>query len=83
MISNEVIRVQVDEHLRNEATTILATMGLTVSDFVNIALTRVVSERGLPFELCVPDRLIAEALAKSEREEDLRRAENIADLLSI
>jgi len=71
---------RIDEHLKNEATTILATMGLTVSDFVRIALTKVVSEQGLPFEMRVPNRLTAETLAKSERGEDLHRAES-ADAL--
>jgi DNA-damage-inducible protein J len=80
MAANEVVRARIDEHLKNEATSILATMGLTVSDFVRIALTKVVSEQGLPFEMRVPNRLTAETLAKSARGEDLHRAES-ADAL--
>ena len=55
-------------------------MGLTVSDFVRIGLTRVVSEQGLPFEMKVPNRLTAETLAKSERGEDVHQAEDAEDL---
>ena len=81
MAATEVVRARVDEHLKEEAvmacyTAILATMGLTVSDFVRIGLTKVVSEQGLPFEMRVPNRLTAETLARSERGEDLHRAEN-------
>ena len=81
MAATEVVRARVDEHLKEEATAILATMGLTVSDFVRIGLTKVVSEQGLPFEMRVPNRLTAETLARSERGEDLHRAENAEALL--
>jgi len=80
MVNTEVVRARIDGRLKNEATEILATMGLTVSDFMRIGLTKVVCERGLPFEMRVPDRLTAETLARSERGEDLHRAENPDDL---
>ena len=59
MSINSVVRARVDETLKQDATAILATMGLTVSDFVRIGLTRVVSEQRLPFEVKVPNRLTA------------------------
>ena len=76
MAATEVVRARVDGRLKKEATAILATMGLTVSDFVRIGLTKVVSEQGLPFEMRVPNRLTAETLARSERGEDVHRVEN-------
>ena len=76
MAATEVVRARVDERLKKEAVAILATMGLTVSDFVRIGLTKVVSEQGLPFEMRAPNRLTAETLAKSERGEELHRAED-------
>ena len=80
MAATEVVRARVDERLKKEATAILATMGLTVSDFVRIGLTKVVSEQGLPFEMRVPNRLTAETLARSERGEDVHRVENAETL---
>ena len=76
MAANQVIRARVDERLKEEATEILASLGLTVSDFMRIGLTKVVSERGLPFEMKVPNQLTAETLAKSEGGEDLHRAKD-------
>lgn len=76
MAANEVVRARIDGDLKDEATAILATMGLTVSDFVRIGLTKVVSEQGLPFEMRVPNQLTVETLAKSERGEDLHRAKD-------
>ena len=80
MAATEVVRVRVDERLKKEATAILATMGLTVSDFVRIGLTKVVSEQELPFEMRAPNRLTAETLARSERGEDVHRVENAGAL---
>ena len=80
MPANSIVRARVDETLKQEAAAVLATMGLTVSDFVRIGLTKVVSEQGLPFEMKVPNRLTAETLAKSERGEDVHQAENAEDL---
>lgn len=80
MPANSIVRARVDETLKQEAAAILATMGLTVSDFVRIGLTRVVSEQGLPFEMKVPNRLTAETLAGSERGEDVHQAEDAEDL---
>ncbi len=80
MPGNQVIRARVDEALKNEASKILATMGLTVSDFIRIGLAKVVSEQGLPFDMHVPNRLTRETLEKSERGEDLHQAEDLDDL---
>ena len=38
-----------DEDLKNEAAALLAEMGLTVSDVVRIALTKIAREKALPF----------------------------------
>ena len=80
MSANSIVRARIDENLKQEAAAILATMGLTVSDFMRIGLTRVVSEQGLPFEMKTPNRLTAATLAKSERGEDVHQAEDEEDL---
>ena len=80
MAINEVVRARIDGHLKEEATAILAAMGLTVSDFVRIGLTKVVNERGLPFDMHVPNQLTAETLTRSEQGEDLYCAKD-ADAL--
>lgn len=73
MTANAVVRARIDEDVKNEAAAVLATMGLTVSDFVRIGLTKVANEKALPFDMRVPNALTAETMAKSERGEDVRR----------
>lgn len=69
-----------DEAVKNEAAEVLADMGLTVSDVVRIALTKIAKEKALPFDMRVPNALTAETLAKSERGEDVHRAKDVDDL---
>lgn len=74
------VRARVDEDLKNEAAAVLAGMGLTVSDVVRIALTKIAREKALPFDMRLPNELTAETLAKSERGEDVHKAKDVTDL---
>jgi len=80
MSTNALVRARIDEKLKNEAVHILGDMGLTVSDFIRIVLTKVVKERGLFFEMHVPNKLTAQTLEKSERGEDVYHAKDADDL---
>lgn len=57
-------------------------MGLTVSDVVRIALTKIAKEKALPFEMRVPNELTEKTLAKSERGEDVHHAKDANDLFN-
>lgn len=55
MSANAVVRARIDEHIKEEASAVLAAMGLTVSDAFRILLTRVAREKALPFDPWVPN----------------------------
>ena len=80
MAATAFIRARIDEAVKVEATAVLAGMGLTVSDVVRIALTKIAKEKALPFEMRVPNAVTAETLAKSERGEDVHHAKDANDL---
>ncbi|MEI7695203.1 MAG: type II toxin-antitoxin system RelB/DinJ family antitoxin [Chlorobium sp.] len=50
MIANTVVRARIDEKTKAEATAVLASIGLTLSDAVRLMLMRVAAEKALPFE---------------------------------
>jgi DNA-damage-inducible protein J len=79
MSSNAVVRARIDETIKDRATAVLSTMGLTVSDAVRILLTRVARDEALPFDL-TPNALTAETLRKSELGEDVHYARDAAEL---
>lgn len=80
MAATAFVRARIDETLKEEASAVLADMGLTVSDVVRIVLTKVAKDKALPFEMRVPNKLTVETLARSERGEDVHHAKDADDL---
>ena len=81
MAANAVVRARIDEHIKEEASVVLATMGLTVSDAFRIMLTRIAREKQLPFEPLVPNATTIEAM-KEARRGVLQSFESIDDLMA-
>ncbi len=67
MSANAVVRARIDEHIKEEATVVLAAMGLTVSDAFRILLTRVAREKALPFEPLVPNEATLAAMKEARQ----------------
>jgi DNA-damage-inducible protein J len=67
MAANTVVRARIDEHIKEEASIVLAAMGLTVSDAFRIMLTRVAREKALPFKPLVPNATTIKAMKQARR----------------
>ena len=65
MAATAFVRARIDEKLKEEAASVLAAMGLTVSDVVRMTLTRIAKDRALPFELKVPNADTRAAMEES------------------
>ena len=62
MTASSVVRARIDESIKQEASVVLASMGLTVSDAMRMMLTRVAREQALPFEPLVPNAATIKAM---------------------
>ena len=76
MAANALVQTRINGTIKAEATAVLATMGLTISDAVRLLLTRVAHDKALPFE---PFRPNAETIAAMEE----ARAGNLKSFDSI
>ena len=83
MLENSVVRARIDGQIKEEATVVLAAIGLTVSDAFRLLLVRVAEEKALPFELLVPNEETIAAM-KSARNGDLKTStiDNLLDDLN-
>lgn len=81
MSANAVVRARIDEHIKEEATVVLAAMGLTVSDAFRIMLTRIAHEKTLPFEPLVPNATTIAAM-KEARRGGLQSFATVKDLMA-
>ena len=62
MSANAVVRARIDESVKQEATVVLAAIGLSVSDAMRLMLTRVAIEKALPFQPLVPNEVTIQAM---------------------
>jgi DNA-damage-inducible protein J len=66
MDTDEFIETRVNGRIKREADTVLAEMGLTVSDAIRLLLAKVARERALPFDPLVPNATTVAAMREAE-----------------
>jgi len=66
---NTVVRARIDEHVKEEASAVLASIGLTVSDAFRLMMMRIAADKALPFEPLVPNAETVEAMRAARRGE--------------
>ncbi|MGD0662577.1 MAG: type II toxin-antitoxin system RelB/DinJ family antitoxin [Syntrophorhabdales bacterium] len=69
MAANSVVRARIDEHIKAQAETVLASIGLTVSDAFRMMMIRIATEKALPFEPLIPNDETIEAMKAARRGE--------------
>ena len=82
MANNTVVRARIDVHIKEEASVVLATMGLTVSDAFRIMLTRIAREKALPFEPLVPNAETIKAMKQARSGKGLTKVKNVKNLMA-
>ncbi len=80
MPPSQLVQARIDGSVKEEAATVLAAMGLTVSDAVRLLLTRVAREKALPFAPLVPNAVTIEAM-KEARQGNLPQFDSVENLL--
>jgi DNA-damage-inducible protein J len=80
MPSNAVIRARIDERTKEDASAVLAAMGLTLSAAFRLLLVRIAREKALPFEPLVPNAETIEAM-KAARRGEMVTVEKADDLI--
>jgi DNA-damage-inducible protein J len=82
MTQNAVIRARIDQATKTEAATVLAAMGLTLSDAFRLLVKRIAAEKALPFEPLVPNAETIEALKAVRRGEVITAGKSSKELLA-
>ena len=81
MPANAVVRARIDEQIKEEATVVLASMGMTDSEAFRLLLTRIAKEKALPFEPLSPsDETIA--AMKAARKGGLNTFDSVESLMA-
>jgi DNA-damage-inducible protein J len=65
MAVNSVIRARINKQVKQEATSVLETMGLTASDAFRMMMIRIAAEKRLPFEPRIYNTTTIDAMAEA------------------
>lgn len=85
MAATAEVRARIDGQIKDEAAAVLAEMGLTVSDLMRIALTKVAREKTIPFDMKVPNATTLKAMSDLDngRGQHFKTAEDLFKDLGI
>ena len=80
MSSSATVQVRVDEQTKAQAKKVLGALHLSMSEAICLFLRQVVLNRGIPFEVKIPNALTQETLEKAEQGIDLHTASSVDEL---
>ena len=81
MNKSAIIQARIDPNVKNKAQKILNKLNISMSEAISIFLTQVSLNKGIPFEIRIPNDLTEETLSKSEKGEELHEVSDIKQLL--
>jgi DNA-damage-inducible protein J len=80
MATDSVVRARIDAETKADATEALAEMGLSISDYIRMALVRVARDKAIPFPVKVPNAVTTGAMEKTARGEDVHKVKDAEEL---
>ncbi len=66
MMLDTTVRARIDSGLKNEVETIFHELGLTTSQAITLFLKKVKIEKGIPFELKIPNETTIKAMSEAK-----------------
>jgi DNA-damage-inducible protein J len=80
MALNSVVRARVDKDLKDEVQVIFNELGINTSQAINIFLKKVALEKGMPFDLKVPNDRLQNAINEANNNQGTYH-DNIDDMI--
>ena len=80
MVNDSTVRARINSKIKEEATAVLAAIGVTPSDAFRLLMTRVAQERSLPFDLLMPNKETVAAI-KAARSGQVKSFGDLQELM--
>ncbi|HED06496.1 MAG TPA: type II toxin-antitoxin system RelB/DinJ family antitoxin [Ignavibacteria bacterium] len=81
MPKSAVIQARIDPSVKTKAQKILSKLNISMSEAISLFLTQVSLNKGIPFEIKIPNKLTRDTLLKSERGEELHEVSDTKQLI--
>ena len=80
MSKTAIIQARVDPEVKNKAQNIFHKLNISMSEAISLFLTQVTLNKGIPFEIKIPNELTTETLSKSEEGKDIHKVSSVEEL---
>ena len=80
MAKTATIQTRVDPEIKRNAQEILSTLNISMSEAISLYLTQITLNRGIPFEIKIPNKITAKILSDSENGRELHRVSDVDEL---
>lgn len=74
------IQARIDPEIKEKAQEIFNKLHISMSEAISMYLTQVTLQKGIPFDIKIPNELTVDAIRKSEKGEDLHRVNSVDEL---
>jgi len=80
MAKTSTIQTRVDPEIKRNAQKILSTLNISMSEAISIYLTQITLNKGIPFEIKIPNKLTVRILKESENRKELHKVSDVDEL---
>ena len=74
------IQARIDPDVKEKAQEILNALNISMSEAISLYLTQITLNRGIPFDIKLPNDLTLETVYKSEKSEELHKVHSVDEL---
>jgi DNA-damage-inducible protein J len=80
MAKTATIQTRVDPKIKRNAQKILGMLNISMSEAISLYLTQITLNKGIPFEIKIPNKITAKTLQESENGKNLHKVSDIDEL---
>ena len=74
------VRAKIDVETKDRVLKTLKTMGISISDYIRMAVIQLANEKAIPFKVSMPNELTVKTIEKSKRGKDVHKAKDAKEL---
>jgi len=80
MAKTAVIQARIDPEVKNKAQSVLSKLNITMSEAISMFLTQVTLNKGIPFDIRIPNEVTAKTLNDSVNGKELHQVSDVDEL---
>lgn len=74
------VRARIDQDLKHDVENVLTKLGLTVSEAIGLFMAQIKLRKGIPFDVCIPNKETLKTFEDTDRRKNLTRYKNAKDM---